>query len=189
LKPVFYQRLRLLLAIAWEEEFKRLQKEGSDESPSIYKLLFDVDQKLTAAEAKPHRDYLYGTDFSLTFLKGTSGRTLAWPAFQMYDYYKALLDSGFFEEWGYWDNTDEPEDVIPRQWTARGKEWASAMGENFRPIEKGLTWEYKPMLLLDFTPGRLDWDALEALSEKPDSAFAQWCRDYKEKSKKDPWGA
>ena len=189
MKPVFAKRLNLLLTLEWTEEMKRLKETGEDEDISYYKLLINIDQKIDAAAKSLQRDYIYGTDFSLTFLQGTSRRMLALPAFQIQEYYSALLETGWFEEYGYWDNTDKPEGISVRAWTARGKEWGKAMGENWRAIDRGLTWEYKPQLLLDFPLAKVDWEDLKALSEKPDSPFVQWCDEYKEKSKKDPWSA
>lgn len=39
------------------------------------------------------------------------------------EYRKALMDAGVIEDYGYWDNSDEPEDVSPVEWRKREKAW------------------------------------------------------------------
>ena len=189
-RPVFEKRLHLLVALEWAEVVGKATMDGETKDfkdISYYALIWDIEKKIDEASKSLQRDFIYGMDFSVTFLKGTSGRTLAWPCFQINEYYEALLKTGWFEEYGYWDNTDEPEGVSMRTWTARGKEWGKAMGSNYRAVDRGLTWEYKPMMLLDFTPGKIDWEAMKALSSQPENDFVKWCDIQKEKAKKDPW--
>jgi hypothetical protein len=174
-RPVLEQRINLLLAVTWAE-LKDEEKEYG-----AFGLLWEVEKKITEAKNSLTRDYLYGVDFSISFLKGTSGRTLAWPCFQIQDYYRAILTTGWFEEWGYWDNTDKPEGVSGQAWAARGKEWEKAFGPNFRAVDRGLTWDYAPMLLMDFVPRKWDFDALRALSTKPDSLWIAWLNEQEKK--------
>lgn len=59
------------------------------------------------------------------------------------EYLKLLEDRGW-EEYPYWDNTDEPEGIPIKEWKARGLEWAKATGFGdpnawLAPCEVGLT--------------------------------------------------
>lgn len=40
------------------------------------------------------------------------------------DYRKALIDAGVVVEYGYWNNSDEPDDVSPEEWSEREKAWS-----------------------------------------------------------------
>ena len=45
------------------------------------------------------------------------------PQSTIYDW-KALLDKqDWLREWGYWDNSDMPEDMTEEEWETRRKEW------------------------------------------------------------------
>ncbi len=44
------------------------------------------------------------------------------------------------EPWGYWDNTDPPEDVSLKEFKARGKEWDVALGHK-PPVEAMFMWQ------------------------------------------------
>lgn len=42
-------------------------------------------------------------------------------------YRNALLDAGVVQDYGYWDNTDEPEDVDEQEWEERKRAWGLIM--------------------------------------------------------------
>ena len=52
---------------------------------------------------------------------------------------KALIKSGVVEDYGYWNNTDEPEDVTEEEWEERRKAWSLIY--NASPSEVGLLIE------------------------------------------------
>lgn len=51
-------------------------------------------------------------------------------------YLKPLLESGVFEDHGYWDNTDPEEDA---DWDERRQEWSRLIDEKHTPASLGLT--------------------------------------------------
>lgn len=52
---------------------------------------------------------------------------------------KALIKSGVVEDYGYWNNTDEPENVTEEEWEERRKAWSSI--DDASPSEVGLLIE------------------------------------------------
>lgn len=43
------------------------------------------------------------------------------------DFKKYLVEKEILEEYYYWDNSEEPEELSAEQWNKRGKEWAEAL--------------------------------------------------------------
>ena len=41
------------------------------------------------------------------------------------------------EYYGYWNNTDKPDDIIDEEWDERGKEWEKALNKSGIPGENG----------------------------------------------------
>jgi len=63
--------------------------------------------------------------FSIVFGKSFEGNVLAYPYHTTKAYGELLEGTGLFEEYGYWNNTDGPDELTEDQWRARGKEWDS----------------------------------------------------------------
>lgn len=80
--------------------------------------------------------------------------------------YKKAWDTLDAEYWGYWNNTDPPEDITWEDFKARGKLWESAF-DKLPPSRVGLTFE---VLEADFTPPMcfLDKEKIEQKSEELD---------------------
>jgi hypothetical protein len=59
-------------------------------------------------------------------------------------YRDMLINSGIVEEYGFWDNTDMPEDVSDADWVLRRHHWESALGGDFSmtPSEAGLSFTF-----------------------------------------------
>lgn len=68
--------------------------------------------------------------FSIAFGRSNAGNILACAYYMSGDYGQVIKDTGLFEDYGYWDNTDRPEGVTEKQWGERGKEWDSVLDEN-----------------------------------------------------------
>jgi len=52
---------------------------------------------------------------------------------------KWLLEQDIFEDFAYWNNTDEPEDMNWEEWQFRGQIWDDILERNSVPAEAGLT--------------------------------------------------
>lgn len=50
-----------------------------------------------------------------------------------------LKEQDLFEDFGYWNNTDEPEDVSWEDWCIRGEIWDKILEHSSVPAEAGLT--------------------------------------------------
>lgn len=50
-----------------------------------------------------------------------------------------ILKQPWYEEYGYWDNTDQPEHLTNRQWNRRKKVWNCAFGDDYIPANAGYT--------------------------------------------------
>jgi hypothetical protein len=77
--------------------------------------------------------------------------------------YRPVIDwleiQDFFEDFAYWNNTDEPEDITHEEWEFRGQIWDDLLPYNAVPAECGLN-----IKLID--GGRALWQARCRLSER-----------------------
>lgn len=58
------------------------------------------------------------------------GRIYAIPRTMNSDYTKIFKKHAKAEEYGYWNNTDHPEELTQAQWNAREKEWNKVFGDS-----------------------------------------------------------
>ncbi|MFF2053793.1 hypothetical protein ACFVU2_19470 [Leifsonia sp. NPDC058194] len=65
--------------------------------------------------------------FSICFGEASDGRVLAVPFHMNAEYDKALAATGLFEEYGYWNNSDRPENLSNDQWRKRREDWDSVL--------------------------------------------------------------
>lgn len=56
-------------------------------------------------------------------------------------YYENLLELPFVEEFGYWNNTDKPENLTEEQWNDRYVSWNTVMDRNFFITGSGISVE------------------------------------------------
>lgn len=49
---------------------------------------------------------------------------------------KTVIDAGIVKDYGYWDNSDSPEDVTDEEWEVRKKAWSSIYEKS--PVEVGV---------------------------------------------------
>lgn len=63
--------------------------------------------------------------FEIVFGRSAGGQILAYPYCDFAGYNKALDSTGLFEEYGYWNNSDQPDELSREQWVEREKEWDS----------------------------------------------------------------
>lgn len=54
------------------------------------------------------------------------------------DYVPALIKSGVVQEFGYWDNSEEPEGVTEEEWVERKNSWGALVEDDLTPAQAGL---------------------------------------------------
>lgn len=89
----------------------------------------EVLKRAAKASKDPVRDVVFGIDCSLNvWLHRGKAYIIPYGERWIYDDFK--LPKGV-EEYGYWNNTDEPDNVTRRQWQARGKTWEAVCLNNW----------------------------------------------------------
>ena len=61
------------------------------------------------------------------------------PFAQIHEVKNLVTKESWNEEYGYWDNTDKPDDMDNRSWNRRKKVWNEAFGKEFIPAKAGYT--------------------------------------------------
>lgn len=94
---------------------------------------------LTKLFHSPEHDFL-GKDifYDCVVLQAESGRILVLFYAQDQDYYEALTASGVVVPYGYWNNSDEPEEVTQEEWEQRKNDWLVL--DTDTPADTGLTF-------------------------------------------------
>ena len=68
--------------------------------------------------------------FSVVFGRSHRGNILSVPFYEKNKYFKALEGTGLFDKYGYWDNTDRPDEISKKVWNQRRDEWDSILSKN-----------------------------------------------------------
>lgn len=124
IRPVFHQ-LRLQIVA---QQFASVVDAGRPEDPKDNDIAF-----FTAQKKWLKRQAAYGSRhtlndplrFSIVFGRAASGDLLAYPYLAREAYKDALMATGLFAEYGYWNNTDRPEGVTDKEWNAVRDNWHS----------------------------------------------------------------
>lgn len=126
---------------------KRLQEDARAPVLGTGDLLLEAEYAV-ARRQKAMRSSDHGdpaVDFSIevvVFAHPTDPqKALAIPYAGQRDLKKSLLELPGVSEFGYWDNTDEPEGMDMDAWRARGVMWDEALGERGVPSDRGLRLE------------------------------------------------
>lgn len=93
--------------------------------------------------------------------------------------------------YGYWNNTDRPDNVSERAWRARGEQWDEVLGESGVPGHSGFAYDFidKYLELRGDLFGRLSQD-IEPFNKRVnhitrDIMFPRYCEEHKAKQKKE----
>jgi hypothetical protein len=86
-----------------------------------------------------YRDPEFDFDCEVTVLTGKD-KTLALLYTEQREITKIWESMPGVKEYGYWNNTDQPEGISNKEWDARGKEWDKALGHR-PPCEVGLSFD------------------------------------------------
>src|SRR5699024_4651082 len=82
--------------------------------------------------------------FSMSLgLDPETGQVLAIPFHRSPEYQEALQGSGMFTEYGYWNNSDQPEGVTDVQWEERKQAWKRVIPGFSAPIEHMLSFDLR----------------------------------------------
>lgn len=82
-----------------------------------------IVEKLKSCQQRTMCNYDIG--YNVTFIEnGNKGENLLVLIYSAYNgYMEEILKSGVVSEYGYWNNTDEPDDVTEEEWEIRKKAW------------------------------------------------------------------
>lgn len=75
----------------------------------------------------PHHRLNDPLRFSIVLGRSDRGNILANWYGENQGYENALKETGLFEDYGYWNNSDGPDELTYEQWAQRGKEWDSLL--------------------------------------------------------------
>lgn len=113
-------------------------KTRSDLMWFIRKSLYNTMKKNRIAESA--LDYNPSLDFEVEVgIYPTKSKVLAIPFINNDALFKKFYELPGIKDYGYWNNTDKPEDVTARQWTQRKKDWDSVLKGIGIPRENGPT--------------------------------------------------
>lgn len=96
-----------------------------------------VTKRITKARQQNERDPAYDFDCSLTFIPHGK-KILALCYSEQFEHLWRAFPG--VEEYGYWNNTDKPDDVSDAAWRRRSDDWDAAIGDD-APCMRGFTIE------------------------------------------------
>ncbi len=126
IREEFDHQVHKLIANSLAEavDYKTLRDESKGDDYLFYKV--EEQWKKRQADFGRHHTLNDPLRFSIVFGRSSEGNILAVPYSANNADYKAVLDATeLFEPYGYWNNTDHPEELTQAQWDARGEEWDS----------------------------------------------------------------
>lgn len=91
------------------------------------------------------------------------------------------------EEYGYWNNSDQPENLSEEEWGQRGKAWAAVLAGD-RPcftVRWEPTFNTMAQIAAHF-PSLADRAAARAKRHLQDQAYAQWCQELRARGDEEP---
>lgn len=147
IEPLFYEKFSALVAEAeeakdatWADRFilegKEWEKPIADSrwpSRDVYKIVEELRQA---------RSWYSPADigYDVTLMPNGKGRPLVLVfGLQVSDYVQALVSANVVEEYGYWNNSDRPEEISASAWGARAKAWNRI---TVPPAEAGLSFSF-----------------------------------------------
>lgn len=104
------------------------------------------------AAKRPYARVDYMRDASFSFTVHPVGRSLLGIPFGRAAWIEEFCAEPEVEEYGYWNNTDPPDHLTERQWTAREKTWDKALGHAGIPARAGFVAECDAVLALIMPP-------------------------------------
>lgn len=143
LEPLFFSKAKNLIEI--------LESRGGDTPEDVFDLreslgkTYDAEHAVFAAvehlkRATNHTFSRADIGYELMLLPSYSDDSvLALIYSEDKSYREALINSGLFRDFGYWDNSDAPEEETVESWRARRHIWGWMTEENRAPVSVALS--------------------------------------------------
>lgn len=114
--------------------------QGADPKKSPWAMAMGDMSEERKRNSKGENVTAFPMDFEASFMSSGNGRTLM-IGFGLRTMKEAFAKELGAVEYGYWDNTDEPEDISEEQWAQREADWRGALGARFElsPAEAGMS--------------------------------------------------
>lgn len=93
----------------------------------------------------------YSNEFDLTISYFPKEKLII-PYFENNDHYNNLLNFSSLKEYGYWNNTDEPNDIPTKEWIMRSVDWRNATS----PKNYHTTYGYKNAIQITVFREKID---------------------------------
>jgi len=100
------------------------------------------------------RDVSYDLDLSILFAPANK-KILIYPYYEYREYFDLLKK--YFKDYGYWNNSDKPEDVSEKNWNIRRKTWNDVLDNKMlkytllNPNVSVVSYPYSPLEFNDFS--------------------------------------
>lgn len=111
--------------------------------PTINDVVFrkcgEIDDRVMSMRRT--RDPWLDFEFSIVLFP-LEDKILAIPYTEQKALLDVLLSKPYVKEYGYWNNTDEPEDMTEAEWKQREIDWDIALGDSAIPAENGFTLQF-----------------------------------------------
>lgn len=102
----------------------------------IFKAWDAVQSRVHAIKTTDRRDPAVDFEFSLTLFP-IKDKVLAIPICENRNLLSILTNQPYVKEYGYWDNTDQPEGISDEDWAVRSQDWDKAVGDSGILSENG----------------------------------------------------
>src|ERR1019366_7183698 len=108
----------------------------------VYRFVTEMIQyKNKQIQITQERNPYYDFSFSLSVLP-LKNKTLCIAYCDNVEMLKIIDNDSKFSEYGYWDNTDQPDGVSNREWRQRYNDWKKALNDFGAPSDNGMTAEF-----------------------------------------------
>jgi len=143
LEPLFFAKAKNLVEV--------LESRGGDSPEDVFSLkeplgkTYDAEHAVFAAIEQLKRSTVHTLSradigYELTLIPSYSDDSvLALIQSEDKSYGEALLKSGVFQDFGYWDNSDVPEEETAETWEERRRVWGWLTKEDRAPVSVGLS--------------------------------------------------
>lgn len=105
----------------------------------IIESINDINDRRGEVSRTQRRDPVVDTDASIVVIPTKNGELLAIPFINMRGIEDLFLKHIEHEDYGYWNNSDQPDGVSDESWDQRRKAWEEAMPTDI-PSESGFTF-------------------------------------------------
>lgn len=147
----------------------------------------EMSTEMHKSKHSTSNNWPYDMDFEVSVLP-LRGKVLGIPYFRIEGHKKLWESLNWVKEYGYWNNTDRPDNVTAPEWTQRRRDWDKVLpDDNPTPAENGYSFtvanQTNPQLAL-YKIQDIDYRMIvskEARAKEQAETFVmnQWCKDNK----------